>query len=215
MRKLILLLTICTFTQNIWAQTDPKAKTVLDAVSKKVSSLKTLKANFALQLTGGKGNSVNESKKGNISIKGPKYHLEIAGQEIICDAKNVWTYNKEAKEVQISTFNADEQSMSPAKLLTNFYDKEYKYKYLSETKEGSKSVHVLELTPTDAKKQVIKIELKIDKSTNMIIGGAIWSKNGTKTTYAISNVVENGNIPDNYFSWDAKSHAGVEVLDMR
>ncbi len=209
------LLSVCvlalSFAINANAQ-DAKAKAILDNVTKKVNTLKTIKANFALKLTGGK---VNDSKKGTIAIKGTKYHVQLTGQEIICDNKTVWTYNADAKEVTVSSFNPKDQSISPAKLLTNFYDKEYRYKYIGERTEGGKKCDVIELTPIDANKQTTKIELLIDKSNSMIAGGNIWAKNGNKTTYAISNVVTDKPIADDFFTWNAKAHPGVEVNDLR
>jgi outer membrane lipoprotein carrier protein len=209
------LLSVCvlalSFAINANAQ-DAKAKAILDNVTKKVNTLKTIKANFALKLTGGK---VNDSKKGTIAIKGTKYHVQLTGQEIICDNKTVWTYNADAKEVTVSSFNPKDQSISPAKLLTNFYDKEYRYKYIGERTEGGKKCDVIELTPIDANKQTTKIELLIDKSNSMIAGGNIWAKNGNKTTYMISNVVTDKPIADDFFTWNAKAHPGVEVNDLR
>ncbi len=209
------LLSVCvlalSFAINANAQ-DAKAKAILDNVTKKVNTLKTIKANFALKLTGGK---VNDSKKGTIAIKGTKYHVQLTGQEIICDNKTVWTYNAEAKEVTVSTFNPKDQSISPAKLLTNFYDKEYRYKYIGERTEGGKKCDVIELTPIDANKQTTKIELLIDKGNSMIAGGNIWAKNGNKTTYMISNVVTDKPIADDFFTWNTKAHPGVEVNDLR
>lgn len=216
MKKLLSVcaLALCFVANNAQAQ-DAKAKTILDGVTKKVNTLKTIKANFELKLTGGKGGKVTDSKKGTIAIKGTKYHVVLTGQEIICDNKTVWTYNADAKEVTVSTFNPKDQSISPAKLLTNFYDKEYKYKYAGERKEGGKSCDVVELTPIDASKQTTKIELLVDKASSMIVGGNIWAKNGNKTQYMISNVVPNGPVADTYFMWDPKSHPGVEVNDLR
>lgn len=205
-------LALCFVALNTNAQTDAKAKGILDAATKKVNSLKSLKANFTLKLTGGK---VKDSKKGTIALKGPKYHILLAGQEIICDNKTIWTYNVENKEVSISNFNPKEQSISPAKLLTNFYDKEYTYKYVGERKEAGKAVDVVELTPVDKSKKVSKIELLVDKSSSMITGGNIWEKNGNKMEYIVSNMTPNAAIPDSYFTWDAKAHAGVEVNDLR
>ena len=197
------------------AQTDTKAKSVLESVTKKVNSLKTLKASFTLKISGGKGGKVNDTKKGTIWLKGQKYHLQLSGQEVICDNKTIWTYNVDAKEVTISTFNPSEQSISPAKLLTNFYDKEYKYRYAGERKEAGKACDVVELSPIANTKQVSKIELLVDRASSMIVGGNIWSKNGNKTQYTISNIVPNANIPDTYFAWDTKAHAGVEINDLR
>jgi chaperone LolA len=217
MKKALLVcgLAIGVLGNTAIAQTDAKAKAVLESVSKKVNSLKTLKANFTLKITGGKGGKVNDSKKGTISLKGQKYHFMVSGQEVICDNQTIWNYNADAKEVTINKFNPNDQGISPAKLLTNFYDKEYKYKYTGERKEGGKNCDVVELTPNDASKQVTKIELLVDKASSMIVGGTMWSKNGNKTQYAISNIVPNSSIPDTYFTWDAKAHPGTEVNDMR
>ena len=100
-------------------------------------------------------------------------------------------------------------------LALNFYDKEYKYKYLGERKANGKACNVVELTPTNNSKQFSKVELMVDKTSNTIIGGNIWQKNGNKYQYDISNFSPNANIPDTYFSFDSKAHPGVEVVDLR
>jgi outer membrane lipoprotein carrier protein len=210
------ILSVLLIAQPAAAQQDPKAKSVLDAVSKKVSSLKTMKANFALKLTGGKGGNVTDSRKGSISLKGQKYHVVLGGQEIFCDNNTVWTYNKEAKEVQVAKYNPAEQSMSPAKLFTpSFFEKEYSYSYKGERKEQGKNCDIVELTPHDKTKQLAKIELMVDKSTSMISGGNYWEKNGNKYAVTISNVIQNADIPDAQFVWNPKEHPGVEVVDLR
>jgi len=218
MRKILLIfiLGICCATQSSTAQTDTKAKAVLDAVSKKVTTLKSLKADFSLNLVGGKGGKVTDSKKGTFSLKGQKYNILISGQEIISDNKTIWTYNKDAKEVQISNYNPAEQTFSPAKLFTpNFYDKDYKYSYIGEKKEKNKNCDVIELTPKDNTKQLSKIDLLVDKSTSMIVGGDYWEKNGNKYHISVSNFSPNANIPDTYFTWSPNEHPGVEAVDLR
>jgi len=217
MRKTFLLLALvaCWAVQPATAQNDAKAKNILDAVSKKANALKSLKANFTFNLIGGKGGKVTDSKKGSIALKGQKYHISITGQEIISDTKTIWTYNKDAKEVQVSTYVPGEQSLSPAKLLTNFYDKEYKYSYGGERKAQGKNCDVIELTPTDQTKKVAKVELLIDKSTSVISAGKYWEKNGNTYEWTVSNYTPNAPITDSYFNWDPKEHPGVEVVDLR
>jgi outer membrane lipoprotein carrier protein len=218
MRKVLLVFGLALFcaAQTATAQNDPKAKSVLEAVSKKMNGLKSMKADFSLSLTGGKGGKVTDSKKGTFTLKGQKYHIMLSGQEIICDAKTVWTYNKEAGEVQVSNFNPTEQSFSPAKLFTpNFYDKDYKYTYKGEKKVKNKNCDIVELIPTDKSKNLSKIELMIDKASSMISGGDYTEKNGNKYHIEVSNFTANANVPDTYFSWDAKGHPGVEVVDLR
>ena len=122
--------TLCISTFSLNAQQgDPKAKAILANVTKKINTVKSIKAAFSLNLSSA-NNKVKETKKGQIQLKGNKYRVSIGGQEIICDNKTVWTYIKDANEVQISSYNPSEQTISPAKLFTNFYDKEYNYKYL-------------------------------------------------------------------------------------
>jgi len=180
-----------------------------------VNGMKSLKADFALNLTGGKGGKVTDSKKGSISLKGQKYHVLLSGQEIICDTKTIWTYTRETKEVQVSNYNPAEQTISPAKLFTNFYDKEYKYSYKGEKKEKAKTYDLVELEPVDKTKQFSKIELMVDKSTSLIAGGNIFEKNGNKYQYTVSNYKPNADIPDTYFTWNPKEHPGIEVVDLR
>ena len=214
MKKIFFVCTLalCATQLTATAQNDPKAKAVLEAMTKKVSRLKTIKANFVINITGSK---VKDSKKGSISLKGEKYHVMLGNQEIICDSKTSWTYNKDAKEVQVNNYNPAEQTMSPAKLLTNSYEKEYKYSYKGEKKEKGKTYDVIELTPKDNNSKVSKIELLVDKATSIVASGNIWEKNGNKIQYSINNLVSDSNIPDAFFVWDAKAHAGTEVVDLR
>ena len=214
MRKLFSILALGLFiaTQSATAQNDPKAKAILEGLSKKVKSLKSMKANFVLNLSGGK---VKDTKKGTLSLKGEKYHIVLGSQEIICDNATSWTYNKETKEVQITTPSQGEQSISPAKLLTNAYDKDYKYTYMGEKKEQGKNCDLIELFPKDGSKKISKIDLYVDKATSMVSSVNTFDKNGNQTQYILSNLTQNPNIPDNYFTWNQKEHPGVEVVDLR
>ncbi|MBE2288382.1 MAG: outer membrane lipoprotein carrier protein LolA [Chitinophagaceae bacterium] len=218
MRSLLTLsfLVLLGWSNNAIAQNDPKAKSILDGVTKKVSALKTMKANFSLKLTGGKGGNVTDTRKGSIALKGQKYHVVLGNQEIMCDNSTVWTYNKETKEVQVAKYNPGEQSMSPAKLFQpSFFDKEYTYAYKGERKEQGKNCDIIELTPRDKSKPIARIEMMIDKATSMIAGGNYWEKNGNKYAITISNIVQNAELPDGMFSWNPKEHPGVEVVDLR
>ena len=105
--------------------------------------------------------------------------------------------------------------MSPAKLFTNFYDKEYTYTYKGEKKEHGKTCYLVELIPNDKTKQLAKIDLMINKANSTIIGGNYWEKNGNEYKITISNYKFNENLPDSYFSWNAKEHPGIEVVDLR
>jgi outer membrane lipoprotein-sorting protein len=216
MRKFLTLcvIAILSIAQTANAQNDAKAKSILDAVSKKMSSLKSLKANFALHLAGANG-KLNDTKKGTFFMKGQKYRVTLPGQEIICDNKTIWTYLKDANEVQVNAYNPNEQTISPAKLFTNFYDNEYAYKYAGTKKFNGKNCDIIEMTPKSKGKQFSKVELAIDKATNTIAGGNIYEKNGNKYQYNVNNFTPNAAVTDDQFTFNAKKYPGVEVVDLR
>ena len=215
MRKLLILsvVALCNMAEPVMAQTDTKAKAILEAVSKKINGLKSLKANFALHLMSANGKT-NQTKKGTFYMKGPKYRVALAEQEIICDNKTVWTYIKAANEVQVSNYNPNEQTISPTKLFTNFYDKEDRYKYIGNKTFNGKQVSMIELLPTNSSKQFSKVELAVDKS-NTIVGGNVYEKNGNHYRYEVSGFTPNAKVSDALFTFDSKKYPGVEVVDLR
>lgn len=214
MTKTIFALLLLCLTNFVHAQNDPKAKTVLDNVSKKVKSLKSLKANFSITISGAKG-SKPQTKKGTVNMKGDKYYITLSGQEIYCDSKTIWTYMKESNEVQITSFDPKENSFTPSKLFTNFYDKEYSYKYAGEQTVGGKKVDVINLAPTNKSKQYTKVELMIDKVNSVVAGGKMYEKNGNVYSYTVSGYTPNPALTDNMFVFNASKYPGVEVVDLR
>lgn len=214
MTKVIYALLLLCLTTAVHAQNDPKAKVILDNVSKKVKALKSLKANFSITISGAKG-SKPQTKKGTVNMKGDKYYINLSGQEIYCDTKTIWTYMKESNEVQITSFDPNENSFTPSKLFTNFYDKEYTYKYMGEQTVGGKKVDVINLTPTNKSKQYSKVELMIDKANSVVAGGKMYEKNGNVYSYTVSGYTPNPALVDNMFVFNAKKYPKVEVVDLR
>lgn len=204
---------LCSIAEPVVAQTDAKAKTILESVSKKINGLKTLKANFALHLLSANGKT-KQTKKGTFYMKGAKYRVALGDQEIICDNKTVWTYVKAANEVQVSAYNPNEQTISPTKLFTNFYDKEYHYKYMGTKTFNGKSVDMIELLPIASGKQFSKVELAVDKN-HTIVGGNVYEKNGNQYRYEVSGFSPNAEVSDALFTFDTKKYPGVEVVDLR
>ncbi|MGX5819881.1 LolA family protein [Chitinophaga lutea] len=217
MKKTVLCigLMICGLAFSASAQSsDPRAKAVLDNVSKKFKSLKSIIANFVLKVEGA-NNSVNESKKGAVYVKGTKYKVVMDGQEIISDNKTSWTYAKDVNEVTINNVDQNSNGMTPAKIFTNFYDKDFLYRLNGETTEKGKVLQNIELTPTDKSKPFFKVLLDVDKKTSTLARMKVFERNGNRYTYEINSFQPNGAVSDNMFTFDAKKYPGVEVVDLR
>ncbi len=213
MKKLMMALLAVTMLSFTAQAQDAKAREILEKASKKMNGLKSLKAGFTLKLIN-KSGKLQQTSKGNFLLKGEKYHITVPGQEIISDGKTVWTYMKDAKEVQVSTVNPSDESFSPAKLFTNFYDKDYNYRYIGSRKVGGKNCEVVELTPSGKNARFSKAELAFDAGST-IAGGNVFEKNGNQYQYEVGSVTPNPAVSDAQFSFDAKAHPGVEVVDLR
>ncbi len=197
------------FSVRAYGQTDKKALAVLDGMSDKFKSLKSFKALFTYTPGG------QSPLKGEATVKGPKFRLKIAGQEILNDGKLMATYIKETNEVNIQDYDPEEQGdFNPAKIYT-IYKKGYKYAYLGESKSGGQAVETVELTPTGNGGQVSKLQIVVGKTDRNAKSWTVFQKNGQKTTYKVDSFQENPGVNDSFFTYNARMFPGAEVIDLR
>lgn len=191
---------------------DPDAKKVLDGVSSKFKTFKTVQAKFSLKVESAAGKNLGV-KTGSVSMKGSKYRISVTGQEIFSDGSNVWTYDKASNEVTISRLDPSANSLTPQKLFTNFYDKDFLYKLNGPVKMNGKTLKEIELTPIDKTKAFHKVLVYVDN--NSINTTKIFEKNGNRYTYSTNSLTPNAVVSDASFVFDAKKYPGVEVVDLR
>ncbi len=193
---------------------DPQAKKILDKVSAKYKTYKSIVAAFKLKIENTK-NKVNEEQSGKVYISGNKYKLEMKEQDVICDNKTIWTHLKESKEVQVNSYDPTTQGLSPSQIFT-IYEKGFSYIYAGEEKDKAGNViDIVDFTPTDKNKPFFKIKLYIDRSLSQIKMAKIMEKNGNKYTYQLNSFNTNETLSDAFFSWNATAHPGVSVVDLR
>jgi outer membrane lipoprotein carrier protein len=200
--------------QKGFGQNDPEAKKVLDAASAKVKNFKSIKTVFTFKLESANGKT-NETKKGTMFMKGTKYRVTFAGQEIFCDGSNLWTYDKRSNEVQISKVDNSASTITPQKLFTNFYDKDFLYKLNGEIKLNGKKAHEVEMTPYDKNKPFFKVLLWVDKANKNISGAKVLNKDGNRYSITVNTFTPNATVTDAQFIFDQKKYPGVEVIDLR
>jgi len=215
MNKISLLLgLVLTVLTGFSQSNDPAAKKVLDAVSKKFKSYKAVQSNFTLQIEDGNG-KVQGTKKGTVFMKGQKYKVNITGQEIYSDGKDVWTYDKGANEVTITQLDVSGSGISPQKLFTSFYDKDFLYKLNGEKKVGGKFMQEIEMTPVDKTKAFHKVYLLVDKKAQTIYSTKVLEKNGNKYSYTVNSLNGKAAISDDVFTFNKAKYPGVEEVDLR
>jgi outer membrane lipoprotein-sorting protein len=102
---------------------DPKATSILNKVSKLYKSYSGIKSTFSITTTSAQGKST--SSNGTVWIKGTRYKLDYAGQEIFCNGKYIWTYNKEDNEVTKENYNVKDNAITPTEIFT-IYNRDFK-----------------------------------------------------------------------------------------
>ncbi len=193
-------------------KSDTEAKKILDAVSTKFKGYKSVQAKFALKIENAAGKTLG-TKTGSVYMKATKYRINVTGQDIFSDGSNIWTYEKSSNEVTINKIDPTANSITPQKLFTNFYDKDFLYRLNGAVKLNGKNMQQIELTPFDKTKPFFKVLLFIDNGA--IVSTQVFEKTGNRYTYTVSNMKTDAVLPDATFVFDAKKYPGVEVVDLR
>jgi outer membrane lipoprotein-sorting protein len=189
---------------NLQAQ-DKKAKDLLDQVTAKVKSYENIVIDFKYALNNSKEN-INQESKGNVTMKGNMYVLNLMGVTKIFDGKKIYTINPEDEEVSISKLNEkDDQAVTPSKMLT-FYNSGYKYTWDIKQNIKGRQIQYVKLVPTSAKDQRKEILLGIDIQTKNIYNLIEMGKNGTKTTLTVNSFKINQPLSKNQFTFEASKY---------
>jgi len=195
-------------------KSDPEAKKILDAVSAKFKTFKSVQAKFSLKIENSAGKNIG-TKTGTVYMKGGKYRVSATGQEIYCDGTNVTTYDKTANEITITKLDPSANTLTPQKIFTDFYDKDFLYKLNGESKSGTKTLQEIELTPVDKAKPFFKVVVYVDKTAKTISSTKVFEKTGDRYTYGVTSMNTKAVIPDDTFTFDTKKYPGIEVVDLR
>ncbi|HUC81393.1 MAG TPA: outer membrane lipoprotein carrier protein LolA [Flavisolibacter sp.] len=195
-------------------KSDPEAKKLLDAVSAKFKTYTSPQATFTYKVENAQGKALS-TKKGTVSMKGSKFRVSMDGMEIFSDGRTVWNYDKSANEVTVNNVNEAGTGMTPQKIFTNFYDKDFYYKMNGTKKEAGKTLTEIELTPTDKTRPYHKVYVLIDKATNTIYNAKFLEKSGGRYSYTINTIKGTSSIADTDFAFNKAKYPGVEVVDLR
>lgn len=219
MKKLILFIALLPAAVVTMAQpketVDSKANSVLESLTRKTKSYKTIKADFTI-IVYGRDKKPTDTQKGNLITKGGKYKLDIKNQTVICDSTTTWTYLKDANEVQINNVDrSDKNSLTPSNIFT-IYQNGFKKHYEGTTKKGATTLEMIDLYPMHPEKEKYHtIKLTINKTKGQITEVQIMMKDGTMVKYTVNAFTPNSDVPASTFIFDKSKYPGVEVEDLR
>lgn len=204
MNKLLLTITVFLFgILNVSAQ---NAQDILNKAGDKIKNSTGITANFSYTIID-KNKNKKGSDNGTMTIKGNKYYIKQGVNEIFFDGKNIWNFNG-SDEVQITNALENADAITPQKIINADFKKGYTSKVVSS--KGNN--YNIELVPTDKRQNFTKINIIVNKSTNLINGATVVDKSGNTTTFTLSNINTNVTVPDSKFLFDVRKHPGIEVI---
>ncbi|MFN4147230.1 MAG: LolA family protein [Runella sp.] len=211
MRKIAIigLLLLSTLSQ---AQNDKRAGAILDAMSNKYKSMSSFKVAFTYS---NEGPGSKETLKGDATVKGTKFRLKMAGQEIFNDGKVMTTYIKESNEATINHYDPKEiGDIDPTRIYT-IYKKGYQYMFIEETSESGRIYEVVELSPEKKDSKIAKVQIKVDKKDKSVKSWKVTQRNGQRIVFKVDKFTPNLKVDDKFFAFDASQYKGVEIIDLR
>lgn len=182
------------------AQNSDKAESLLKEVTAKVNSYDNMVVDFKYSLENLSEN-VSQETRGDVSIHGDKYVLNLMGTTQIFDGDKIYTVIPEDQEINISTYvEEDDTNITPSKMFT-FYNDGYNYKWdITQDVKGRK-IQYIKLTPIDSNSDIKNILLGIDSQTKHIYNMILTQENDTKITITVKSFKTNQPLAKNLFTF--------------
>lgn len=192
------------------AQSDPKAKEILDKAAAKVKALPAAEVIFTLTMEN-PDEDIRETHNGHAWMKGSSYRLDLMDVVNYYDGKIIYTYMPDVQEVNIKNPSDEEEGfLNPARLF-DIHNQGFTQKLVSH----AGGTAYIELTPTE-EKGFSKIGIWVNTADSSIRKVTSFGKDGNQITITITQIKTPSPIPsDAFFRFDTAAHPDVEVIDLR
>ena len=181
-------------------------------MSKEIKSLGSFYMEFSFSMKNAStGEDSKESGKGY--VQGDKFNATLGDNEITSNGMKIWTIVKEENVAyESSADDDDDESINPKRLMT-IWESGFKNKYIKEDKLNGKTVHMINLFPTNpGEVQYHTITLYIDAATSELTKAIMKTKDGTTMAYEITSFKKNPEIAASKFVYDAKKYPGYKLI---
>ena len=209
MKNLVFILAaILSF--NVQAQSSQKAEKLLNEVSSKVKAYDNMVIEFKYALENTAEN-VSQEARGDVSIDGEKYVLNLMGTTQMFDGKKIYTIIPEDEEINISSYvEEDNNSITPSKMFS-FYEDGYNYEMDITQNVKGREIQYVKLTPKDSNAEIKNILLGIDKQTKHIYNLIQTQDNGTKITITVKSFKTDQPLAKNLFTFDEDRYSDYYI----
>lgn len=205
-KHFLLTISILTLAVGLKAQ---DAEQVFKSAVDKLKAYNNIEIAFDYKMINAEA-GINETMTGSGFMQGDAYKINVAGQDMTCDGKTLWTYLPDSEEVMISSVEGDEGG-SPLAIINAYYDN-INAKFLD---NGSADKKRIEVTPKAKDDNFSNMIVVLDSKTLNLKEVHVFDNNGSEFVYIISKFVTNQTLPAGFFTFKAEDHPDAEIIDMR
>ncbi len=198
------------------AQSDAKAKQILDEVSAKTKTFQSMAADFVFSMVN-EEMEINEENEGTIKVKGQKYKVSLpgVGVEMYSDGNTIWNYMKDGNQVTITSVDdAGSELMDPSSIFS-IYERGFESKFIGEKQQNGKTLYEIELYPDSDEYQVEKIKVWVNKATMMLDEATLYDIDGNLYGIVVKKLDTKTTFQDSDFVFNAADYPDVEIIDLR
>ena len=216
MKRISISLLIILFAINVFGQADDvkKAENILNALSEKTKTYKTIEATFTFTQEDLKADDVSK-QDGEVKVEGEKFALILGDYQIYNDGNITWTFDSDMNEAtkDLTEDVQDPDSPTFSEMLT-MWEKGFKYKFESEKTVNGITYQVINLYPENPEdKTYHTAKLTIDKAKQEIVKIILLGKDGINYTYEIKSFKVNTELTPSTFTFDPSKHPGCDIID--
>lgn len=146
--------------------------------------------------------------------KSGKYRITLPGQVLISDGKSQWAVLNDVDEVQVTEVDQSNNSINPYNVFS-FFTEGYSHKILNAEQVGKTALQVIELIPTDKKKNFSKVMIRSHPKQHELYDVTVFDRNNSRYSYRIKSLKTNPGITEKSFSFNKDEFPGMEIVDLR
>lgn len=192
---------------------DAEAEQVLQKARTRMNTATDFSATFKYELENKAAKQKAVVKEGSIKVKRERYRVDFSDQLLVCDGKTIWNYLRVENECNISNYDPNEGFSFDR--IFKVYNDDMKARYDRADRVAGVQTDRVTLFPVKANTEYFRIELWISKRDAVPVRMRVYARNGSVVTYDLGQVKLNTGVPESEFTFQAKSHPGVEMVDLR
>ena len=187
------------------------AKTITRRVKKTLEKVKTFQCVFERSYYIKAGDRTARFS-GTLYMKKPYLlRVEYPAQTIVVDGEAVWVYVPRNKQVRISQFIQDEESIPTPLSIFEKYSRDRKIEFAGNEEVNGKICDILEFISSNPEEMSVKVW--IDQKLDFPVKTVEESVSGDTIQFVLKDIVLNGMIEDEIFTFNTPE--GVETVDLR